>query len=188
VTFHDDNVHKAKALSRDELERLVVQSWDRSDDRRLRKQATEEDLRYAEAELDGIELARLFDMPTVLDAHVRVEDDDGGVEWKYRDEATLKEHQAQNDYRQRLHLSAAGRYLRKHERLADWASEQAEEFDEAAPMGPYVWREITCCFGDGGYRENDPFEMAHDIAVALGGGDGTTRWAHRSCNRSEGVG
>ena len=39
-----------------------------------------------------------------------------------------------------------------------------------------------------GYRADDPFELAHRIAVALGGGDGTTDHAHRSCNRAEGVG
>jgi hypothetical protein len=188
VTFHDDNVRKAKALPRDELERLVVEAWDRADDRRLRKEATDEDLRRAEAELDGIELARLFEMPTVLDAQVRVDNDDGGGVWKHRDEATFKDHHAFNDRMETLHERAAGIRRRKNEKLDAWADTQGVEFDHGAPIGEQVWRDTKCAICGKGYLPGDPFEMAHDIAVILGGGNGTTQWAHRTCNRAEGVG
>jgi hypothetical protein len=188
VSFHADNVRKAHQLPRHELERLIVATWDRADDRRLRKEATDEDLRYAEAELTGIEVARLFEMPTILDAAVRVELDDGGIDWKHRDEATFKEHRTYNERQQVLHERAAGIRRRKCERLDTWVEEQGVLFDHAAPIGPQIWRDVTCAICGGGYRENDPFEMAHDIAVALGGGDGSAHWAHQSCNRAEGVG
>jgi hypothetical protein len=188
VTFHDENARKAKALSRDELERLVVESWDRADDRRLRKQATDEDLRQADQELSGAEQARLFEMPTVLDAQVRTDDDDGSAVWKHRDEASLKEHQAFNDHMEHLHERAAGMRRRKADKLGAWADEQGVLFDHGAPIGVWLWRDTTCAICGRGYLPDDPFELAHDVAVALGGGDGSRQWAHRSCNRREGVG
>lgn len=188
MTFHDDNIRKVRALSRDELERLVVEAWDRADDRRLRKEATDDDLRHAEAEASGLELARLFEMPTVLDAQIRVESDDGDFTWKHRDEASFKEHRVFNERMETLHERAAGIRRRKNERLDAWADTQGAEFDHGAPIGDHLWRDTECCICGDGYREDDPFELAHDVAVILGGGDGNRQWAHRSCNRSEGAG
>ena len=184
MTFHDENVRKVAALPRGELERIVVQAFDRSDNRRFREEATDADLRDAETELSGIEQARLFDMPTVLDVRIRTVDDDGGITWKHRDEATGKEHEAYHDHMETLHLTSAGIRRRKRDRLADWIAEQGSLFDDEAPIGPYVWREIVCAICGSGYRDGDPFELAHDVAVTLGGGDGSTHWAHRSCNRA----
>jgi hypothetical protein len=188
MTFHDDNVRKAKDLPRGELERLVVQMWDRADDRRLRQKVTDEDLRQAEGELSAVEEARLFEMPTVLDAQVRVEDDDGGADWKHRDEASLKEHQAFNERMEALHLRAAGIRARKNDKLGDWADTQYPELDHSAPIGEHLWRNTKCCICGKGYIAGDPFEQAHRISVTLGGGDGTTELAHRSCNAAEGAG
>ena len=142
----------------------------------FRKEATDDDLRYAEAELDGIGLARLFEMPTVLDAR----------SGPRATTESLSEGPRRGDRQRPSRLQradgrtpprAASIRRRKNEKLDEWTDAQGVELDHSAPIGEHLWRNVELVFGDGGYRAADPFELAHRIAVALGGGDGTIEGA-----------
>lgn len=187
MSMRTDNRAKVKKMTRTELEAFVEASMNRSDNRRFRDQVTADDLTDAAADEMGEQMT--LPLPTVLDARVRVHDDAGELDWKERDEASFKEHRTFNDEMETAHERAAGIRRRKGEKLDRWADEQdPAAFDHGAPIGDYLWRDTVCAICHNPFSAADPFERAHDVAVALGGGDGSWQWAHRSCNRSEGVG
>ena len=166
-------------LPREDLERQVMDAMWRSMLNQLR----------ARARLDGdIEQLSLFDdLKVSLPTAIRVVED-GVEDFVDRDLANYRQVSANELWIHQEAQRRVGIVERRMRRLTKWRDEQPATFDEEAPIGPWIFRDVTCAFGDGGWREGDPFEKAHDVAVAAGGGDQTVRWAHRSCNRSEGKG
>lgn len=178
---------QAEEMSREELENYFIGHELKATDRRWAGEQLKLDLETGDADGAGVLEAKFFEMPTVLDAKVRVQMDDGTVDWLERDEATFKQHVQYVEWCEHRLVRAAGIRRRKGEKLHGWDEGQGLNFDRDAPIGPYLWRDVCCAICGKGYLTGDPFEQAHDVAVALGGGDGTVQWAHRSCNRAEGV-
>lgn len=168
-----------------DLVRYVVDDLMKKEDRKLQQKIRARDLKAAQEEMSGIDIARIFDMPTLLDDEVRTVDDDGSVDWKSRDEASAKDHHVNNDYWEGVYTSAAGIRRRRDDRLNTWEADNPG-YNPGNPIGPYLFRDETCAICKKGWRPNDPFEFAHDVAVTFGGGTG--KLAHRTCNRAEGVG
>lgn len=188
--MRQDNERKVRGMTREELEQLALNVLNARENARLRKTIDRRDEAEAERELAGEQLLPI-EMPTQLDAHVRVENDDGSIDWKTRDDASVKEHLGQHSYRESLHQAAAGIRRRKHERLSDWTAAQGSNLDHGGPIGDYIWREVRCAIcgrGPEKIPELGTFVEAHRIAVKFGGGDGATEWAHKLCNEKEGVG
>ena len=188
MSMRSENEKKAHALSRDELVQIAVNVFNKRDQDRFRKLAERRDEQEAEAELAGQDPLPI-EMPTLLDSHVRVQNDDGATDWKTRDEASVKEHLGMHDHMEAVHTAASGIRRRKRDRLSDWSHDQGPRLDQAAPIGDYIWQHVRCAICGGGpekIRELGTFVEAHTIAVKFGGTE--TRWAHKLCNEMEGVG
>ena len=165
--------------------RYIVDDLMKKEDKKLDAKTRARDVKGAQDEMSGIDIARLFEMPTLLDDEVRTVDDDGSVDWKSRDEASAKDHHLNNDYWEGVYTTAAGIRRRRDDRLKGWQADNPS-YNPADPIGPFLFRDVHCAICKKGWRPNDPFEFAHDVAATLGGGD--CEFAHRSCNRAEGVG
>jgi len=188
MTLHDDLWTEIKAMSVDELRSIVFDVRLKKEDRRLREKTENADLAEAEKEMRGeFRMIDRAEIPTVLDRQVRVETDDGRPNWVERDDASPKQHIGHQERKSAVYRTASGIADRKADRVRGFLADNPL-IPEDKPIGPVLWQDQPCAICGLGWRTGDPFEEAHDISVKFGGGDGTVRWAHRSCNRAEGVG
>lgn len=174
-------------MSPEERDAYVLNGLFKKHDRRIREAQERRDIREAEAELTGGRLP--MDMPTILDMNVRVTSDDGTVDWKNRDDASPKEHVAHQEHKSAVYRAASGIADRKVEKMGDWMEGQGPALDHAAPIGDYIWQNVTCAICGAGAEkipQMGTFVRAHKIAFALGGE--AMEWAHKLCNEMEGVG
>lgn len=180
---------KLAEMTSEEKDAFILNSLFKKEDRRIRDAQTRRDQKEAEEEMAGNRLP--LEMPTILDAEVRVTDDAGTVDWKGRDDASPKEHVGHMEHKSAVYGAMSGIQDRKRDRFCDWTDEQGDALDHEAPIGPYIFEGVKCVICGRGYEavpELGPFVQAHRTAVAFGGGDGTTDWAHKLCNEIEGVG
>lgn len=180
---------KLAEMTPDEKDSFILNSLFKREERRIREAQTRRDQREAEEEMAGNRLP--MEMPTILDAEVRVTGDDGTIDYKARDDASPKEHLGHLEHKAAVYGSMSGIQGRKRDRLSDWTAEQGSALDHEAPIGPYIFDGVKCSICGRGYEkvaDLGPFVQAHDIAVATGVSDGTTQWAHKLCNEMEGVG
>lgn len=188
MTLHDELWAEIKGMGVEELRAIVFDMRLKKEDRKLRDKTENADIKEAEKELRGE--FRMFDraeIPTVLDALVRIETDDGRPNWVERDDASPKQHISHQEWKSALYRTASGIADRKADRIRGFLADNPL-VPEDKPVGPLIWQDQRCAICGLGWRSGDPFEEAHDIAVRFGGGDGTVRWTHRSCNRAESVG
>lgn len=174
-------------MSPEEKDTFILSALYKKYERRIRAAQERRDMKEAEAEMSGLRLP--LEMPTILDMYVRVEADDGTRDYKDRDSASTKEHTAHLEYKSAVYRAASGIADRKRDRLSDWAAEQGSALDHSAPIGDYIWADITCSIckrGPGAIPEMGTFVRAHEVAFALGGE--AMEWAHKRCNEMEGVG
>lgn len=187
MSAREEHERAAEEMAREELEAFYVDVKTKRTDGSLRSAQTKRDLREAELEMSGDRLP--LQMPTILDSHVRISNDDGSLDWKTRDEASIKEHMAHQEFKSANYLAASGIALRKRDKESDWAAEQGDALDHEAPIGPQVFEGTICVICGRGYEAcatQGPFVRAHYVAHALGGDE--TDWAHKRCNEMEGVG
>jgi hypothetical protein len=178
---------KLAEMTPEEKDDFIFSSLFKREETRIREAQNRRDQKEAERQMAGGYLP--MEMPTILDAVVRTTADDGSVDYKNRDDATPKEHLTHLEHKSAVYGTMSGIASRKRDRLSDWASDQGDKLDHEAPIGPYIWQDITCSIcGRGAEKIPDlgTFVRAHDIAFALGGE--TMQWAHKTCNEMEGVG
>jgi DNA-binding Xre family transcriptional regulator len=176
----EDVQRYVKAMNRAELEAIAFHAeWNRRKGR-LRDIAA----------MEGVnpDQLSLINMHTDLPSAIRYINIDGEEDFKHRDLASLDELIANEEWTLERCRTRVGISERRLQRLWLFAEEQGERFDMQAPIGPHIWRNVLCAICGDPWRERDPFEKAHDISVAAGAGANVTRYAHRSCNRAEGVG
>jgi hypothetical protein len=125
----------------------------------------------------------LFEFHTQLPALVRTEV--GGEElFLHWQNGTLAEHAESLAYTRRHHIQQAGIAERLERRIYQI------DADSDVAIGYLTFTGINCIICGGPWIQNDsrgPFELAHDQPVAGRSGNATQHWAHRQCNRKEGV-
>jgi ADP-ribose pyrophosphatase YjhB (NUDIX family) len=174
-------------MSSEEKNTFILSALFKKHERRIRISQERRDMREAEAEMSGLRLP--LEMPTILDMRVRVEADDGTLDYKPRDGASAKEHTTHLEYKSAVYRAASGIADRKRDRLSNWVAEQGSALDHAAPIGDYIWAAVKCSIckcGADAIPRLGPFVRAHEVAFALGGE--AMGWAHKKCNEMEGVG
>jgi hypothetical protein len=174
-------------MSPEEKNIFILSALFKKHERRIRLAQERRDMREAEAEMAGVRLP--LEMPTILDMHVRVEVDDGTLDYKDRDAASAKEHTGHLEHKSAVYQAASGIADRKRDRLSDWTAEQGNKLDHGAPIGDYIWAAVKCTIckrGPEAISTMGTFVRAHEVAFALGGED--MGWAHKKCNEMEGVG
>jgi hypothetical protein len=174
-------------MTPEEKDDFILSSLFKREETRIREAQKRRDLKEAEAQLAGNLLP--LEMPTILDAEVRVVCDDGGVDYKTRDDANPKEHVAHMEHKSAVYGAASGIATRKADRFSDWTAEQGDKLDHEAPIGPYLWQNTVCAICGAGAEkipQMGTFVRAHKIAFTLGGE--AMEWAHKLCNEMEGVG
>jgi hypothetical protein len=123
----------------------------------------------------------LFEMGRAVPKVVRCEI--GGEElylpWQDATPGQVEEHYAWAEAKARRHLGIIERD-RAHWTRYDGPMDR--------PLGWLRFGDVPCAICGLAWRVGDPYERAHDTPVADGLGDQVMRWAHRSCNRSEGTG
>lgn len=170
--------HLAESMTHEQLIEEVINSAWRSLAAKLRSQAR------LSNEADQL---TFWDVKISLPDRIRFIDESGDEDFVDRDLATFRQITDNEEWAYREAIRVVTIRERRIGALQKWRDEQTE-FDDDAPWGPQVYRDVQCMYCDGGWREGDPFELAHETAVAAGGGDQTVRLAHRSCNRAEGRG
>jgi hypothetical protein len=151
----------------------------------LAERAAKEARRLVTGDLPDLkpEQLTLFELHTQLPAIVRTEvaGEEVFVHWQ---NGTLDEHAESLKFTRQHHIQQAGICERLEQRI------YAMDTDRDIAIGYLTFTGINCIICGRPWIQNDPdgpFELAHDDPVAGRSGNAAQHWAHRECNRKQGV-
>lgn len=160
-------------MTRDELEADRIAALTRQAVAALRKAAYE--ATTTPEQLVLFEMAR--SVPRII--RVEIDDEERFLSWQVATPAQISAHYdwVWAELQRKTGIIERGR--------GHWALYEGPD-DEA--IGAQLFKDLPCAICHLPWRPEDLYERAHDTPVGDGTRDQAMRWAHRSCNRSEGTG